>query len=110
MPLLISKTYTEYTPESVKEGDCSDTGFVFQDGPLSFRELVDTIKRDGFTIPSCYPARGETHEWISNYSEVTDYRTGTEREESLHFSRSNPPRASKYWRKAMQAAGVITTK
>jgi hypothetical protein len=52
------------------------------------------------------PASGETYEWLTSYAEQ-DFRTGAYESESIHFCRSNPPRLAKYWRKAMEAAGIL---
>lgn len=103
--LLISKTYSEVTPESAENGELSDTGFVFKDEPFSFRELVDELRN--YSCMSSCPSDGATSEWASTHMETVDYTTGTDREESLHFSRKNPARAGKYWAKALRAAGLI---
>jgi len=103
--LLISKTYSEVTPESAENGEHSDSGFVFQDEPFTFRELVEELRN--FSCMSSCPSDGSTHDWASTYMETVDYATGTDREESLHFSRKNPARAGKYWAKALRAAGLI---
>lgn len=107
MPLLISRTYSETTPESAEDGDFSDTGFVYQDVEFTFRELVKELSE--MSESSRWPSTGSTHDWYSTPFEVTDYGTGTgtERQESIHFSRSNPPRLAKYWSKAARAAGLI---
>ncbi len=107
MPLLISRTYSEITPESSEQGDFSEQGFVHEKEPFSFRELVSALREGGFDSSSCYPPRGGAFEWAQTPFEITDYRTGTERQECLHFSRSNPPQKLKYWRKAFKAAGII---
>lgn len=99
--ILISKTYTEVTPESAEHGDHSDHGFVFEDVPYTFKELVRLLR--DYPESSCYPARGSTHEWVSTDYYVDDYGTYTERQESIHYSRNNPARCAKYWRWAMAA-------
>jgi len=71
---------------------------------FSFRELVEEMRR--FSLVSCSPAIGATYEWLLTEPEQ-DYRTGDEITETLHFDHDNPPRAAKYWRKAMKAAGLI---
>lgn len=101
--ILINRCYSETTPESAESGDFSDTGFIAQDEPVTFRELVEVLR--SHPVSSCWPASGDVHTWFSTYPE-TDYRTGTEREESVHFSRENPPHKAKYWEKAARVAAV----
>jgi hypothetical protein len=105
--ILISKTYEIVTPESAENGDVEDHGFVTENEPVTFRELVDLMQQ--FPEPSCSPASGDYDEWLSDYGD-TDYRTGEHRRESLHYSRQNPGKNDKYWRWAMQAAGIIKAK
>ena len=107
MPILIHRTYSEVTPESAENGETSDSGFIIENEPCTFRELVDYF--DTHREPSCAPARGDTDEWYSSGYEVQDYSTGEERETTIHYSRKNPARMEKYWRKAAIVAGVIRT-
>jgi hypothetical protein len=78
------------------EGDAT-----VRDTELTFRELVREMRNFGEV--SCWPANGDVSEWLIVRED--DYRTGGWIEESLHFSRDQPARRAKYWRKAMQAAG-----
>lgn len=91
----VSVCFSEITPESAERGDFSDHGFVFENESLSFRELVDLIERNGFS-------REGSTEWLTTGYSVQDYSTATEREETLHFSRSNPERLRKYFDLAMR--------
>jgi hypothetical protein len=102
--ILINKTYSIVTPESAENGEDSDSGFLSQGEKVTFRELVSLMKE--FPMPSCSQASGETWEWLTSYPE-TDFRSGEEKTESLHFSRENSPSLGKYWKKAMQMAGII---
>ena len=70
---------------------------------VSFRELVGIMRR--FSLVSCSPAVGAIYEWLSTEPEC-DYITGDYITESLHFDRANEARKAKYWRKAMQLAGL----
>ena len=99
--ILISRTFDVITPESAESGE---SGFLVESESVTFRELVSLMK--SHPNPSCYPARGEAYEWLSSYPE-TDYRDASERTESLHFGHENPPRLTKYWRKAMIFSGII---
>lgn len=102
--ILVSRTFTIITPESGEEGDFSDLGYVYEDVEFTFGELVRELK-DGEEM-SCWPATGSVYEWVTMPVDL-DYCTGEERQESVHFSHKNLPRAAKYWRKALQAAGLI---
>ena len=102
--ILISKTYSETTPESAEDGEFSDSGFVFEDAECTFREVVGYLKEH--TESSCYPVSGDTSEYFSSGFSVDDYQTGTETETSIHYSRKNPSRKDKYWKLAVKAAGL----
>lgn len=103
--ILISKTYSETTPDSVDDGELSDSGFVFEDSEYSFRDLV-RLMRD-YREPSNYPATGSAREWYSSGWNIEDYGTMTEREESIHFSHKNKPHNARYWKLAAKAAGLV---
>ena len=100
--ILISRTYETWTPDDIEAGDTDSRGFEFTDEPVTFRELVDMIGREGFFRPSCSPATGSTFEWLETEPE-TDYRTGEQTTFALHFSHNNKPAAAKYWRAAFNA-------
>lgn len=102
--ILISRTFEVVTPESAEEGEVAESGFLAESESVTFKELV-SIMRD-YPNPSCYPPSGDSGEWLSSYPSQ-DFRDCSETTESLHFSRENPPRRLKYWRKAMRAAGII---
>lgn len=104
--ILISKTYQTFTPESLEDGEIADQGFVFEDEPYTFRELLRLIQMEGFNSVSCSPATGEPYEWLDTYTD-TDYTTGEETIYSLHFSHNNDNRAAKYWKAAFKAAKLI---
>jgi hypothetical protein len=100
--ILISRTYETWTDADLEAGDTDSRGFEFTDEPVTFRELVDMIGREGFFRPSCSPATGSTFEWLETEPE-TDYRTGEQTTFALHFSHNNKPAAAKYWRAAFNA-------
>lgn len=99
--ILINKTYEIVTEDSVEEGAAGETGFYFEDEPMTFRELIDVMSRGGYYYSSSYPCYGNTSDWITTEAE-TDYLTGELTSYSLHFSHNNHPRLAKYWRKALQ--------
>lgn len=104
MPILIHRAFSEITPESAEHGDHSATGLIAENEHCTFRELVHYLREHPQC--SCSPCRGDTCEWFSTGPYTSDYSTGTEREETIHYSRDNPPRMAKYWRKAAIAAGI----
>lgn len=103
--ILISRTYSETTPESAEDGDFSDTGFIYEAHEFTFRELVREL-RDCYSLSES-PSRGGRDVWASTNWETSDYSTGTEREESVHFHRDNRDSLAKYWTKALRAAGLL---
>ena len=103
--ILISRCYATTTPDSVEAGDFEDTGSVYHNNEFSFRDLVQEMR--DFTEASCSPNNGDVRTWLSTGFQVESYSTGEEREETLHFSRDNPAKLEKYWRKAQIAAGIL---
>ena len=103
--IIIDCTFSEVTPESAENGELSDSGFVWKDNECSFRDLIRIMQYH--TNASCYPATGGTHEWYTSEMGIIDYRTGTERETSINYSRRNPERNAKYWRKAAIYCGIV---
>jgi hypothetical protein len=95
--ILINQTFQTVTPESAVNGDYADSGFVLTNEPVTFRDLVSLMS--DHPESSCCPRDGSIWEWYSTYGEI-NYRTGEERTTSIHYSRQNPPRNEKYWRKA----------
>ena len=104
--ILISKTYQTFTPDSIEAGEAEETGYLFEDEPFTFRELLREITWQGFRNPSSSPATGNPREWLDTEPEP-DYQTGEETVYSLHFSHNNPDRAAKYWKAAFRAANLI---
>lgn len=95
--MKISQTYQIVTHETEEfGGDFADSGFDFQAEEYSFRDLVQYIRRNGFSRQGSTP-------WLSNNAEA-DFRTGDRDEKSLHFDRENHPRLKKYWEKAVALA------
>jgi len=104
--ILISKTFETYTPESIENGEADEQGFIFEDEPYTFSELVRLIRMEGFTQSSCSPATGNPREWLDTEPEPY-YQTGEEIIYSLHYSHNNKSRAAKYWTAAFKAANII---
>lgn len=97
--LKISRTYEVVTEESAEQGDIEDSGFVFKDQPCGFRELIETIKADGFAYPD---SSHGVPRWLSSEAEQ-DYKTGEWVTYSLHPS--HDARSTRYWNKAMWLLG-----
>lgn len=100
--IILSQTYTTYTPESIEDCDSAETGFDWEDAPHTFRETVELILDGGFIHPS------DSHgapSWLSTETETTDYWTGESEQKSLHPG--SDARSQRYWEKACKAAGVI---
>jgi hypothetical protein len=92
--ILVSRTYADTTPESAMEGDFSEIGFITECEVLSFRELVYLLRDHPHPSESGEPS---VHTWFTGESYVTDYRTGTDRQESVHFHRDNNAHVCRYW-------------
>lgn len=103
--LKITRIESNYPAPDDEEGDyCPEPVSTSADELVSFRELVALM--EAHPNPSCWPARGEVFEWLSAETEQ-DFITGEFTEASIHYARDNPPRAAKYWRAAMRAAGIL---
>lgn len=96
--ILINKTFQTVTPESAEDGDIADHGFISENEPVTFRELVELLQRN---FPVHVP--GGMNDWAESYPE-TDFRTGEETIEAVHFSHENHPGRLKYWEKALAIA------
>jgi len=97
--IAVSRTFETVTPESAEEGDFADSGFIYQDRELTFRELVRELQDGGFSEPSCYPIPAGFSPWVSQADSSTNYRTGAETRESLHLADDSKAR---YWIKALR--------
>lgn len=107
--ILLSKTYEMWTPDDIEAGETRDTGFVFESVPHTFKELVEILLYCSRDDVSAYPATGSINEWVK-VKDDTDFQTGEQEIEHLHFSHNNKPRAAKYWKLAFKAAGLLNTK
>jgi hypothetical protein len=87
--ILISRTFEIVTPESAEFGESDDAGFISQSEPVTFRELVELMR--AHPVPSSSP-----WDWLSSYPEE-DFRDCSNRTESLHYDKSNPPSRERVW-------------
>ena len=103
--ILISRTYSIDDHESAEHGESIEVGFTIEDEPLTFRELIQLIQREGFNYPSCSPAAGHIREWLQTEPEQ-DYSTGEYTTHALHYSHNNPPKNATYWKAAFRFCGI----
>lgn len=103
--ILISRTFSEWTPESSEDGDFSDKGFIDECEQVSFKELVALMKQHPHASQSPVSLKGDTtNVWYTSEAYTKDYYKGIEREECIHFHQDNTPNAAKYWRLAKSVA------
>ncbi|MES2727567.1 MAG: hypothetical protein V4643_10735 [Bacteroidota bacterium] len=104
--IIISRTFSEITPESAEIGDFSDNGFIDLRQEVTFTELVVLMRTHN--NPSCTITANNytvnTGIWFSTDFYINDYSTCTSREESIHFHSDNTHNAAKYWKLAFIAA------
>lgn len=96
--ILINIFYSEITPDSAEQGDFSDTGIVLVNEPVTFSELFRLVRSSGFAKET------NRSDWLSTGYYVNDYKTLTERQETLHFSRDNDSRLKKWFDLAVKGA------
>lgn len=104
MPIILSQTYEIVTQESAEQGEAAESGFDWQDAPYTFREVVELIEREGFTVPSC--SHGVPR-WLSTevIQDRAFFQDGENRTLSLHPG--SDARSQRYWAKACRAAGLV---
>lgn len=105
MPILVNITYETFKPHDGDVTDCDERGYVEQNKNVTFRELIEML-RGGESSSSSSPTYGDPSDWVTHYGAEHNYRTGETTDNSIHFSRDNPPSAEKYWRLAFKKAGV----
>ena len=103
--ILITKVWEETSYDDEGEPLVEEDGFEFVDEPMTFRDLVHELKDSGHIMPSCYPSRGGTFEWVSSEPQMD--MEGVWRHTSIHYAQKNLPRSAKYWRWAFIHAGLI---
>lgn len=99
--ILLSKTYEIITEESAENGEAEETGFVWENSPCEFKEVIDYLRG---AHASQYPVTNVENVWFTHYGEM-DYTSGDYENVSFHYSRSNPSKNLKYWKAAILAAG-----
>lgn len=102
--LKITIIESQYSAPDDEEDYCPEPVSTSTDEIVGFRELVQMMR--DYPHASCWPVTGGTYEWLTSETHQDPYM-GEYTECSLHYSHDNPPRAAKYWRAAMRAAGLI---
>lgn len=103
--IIISRTYSEITPESAEHGEFSDHGFVSEKEEVSFTELIYLMRIHNQASQS--PNDGNINVSYSTGYSIDDYRTGTQREETIHYHKDNAQNVAKYWKYAAKMLGRI---
>lgn len=83
-----SVTYMIVTPESAKDGDFAETGFIVKD--VTLREALSEFQNFGYIEASCSPYTPSPHVWFTAQGEQ-DYRDGSQESRSLHCPNSITP-------------------
>jgi len=118
-PFLDSKYTVNITFEEITwvdnedpNGYEEDRGFEEEGEIYDFDDLVSKIATEGYSefssgtirsVSDMYPGI-----WVSNYSYISDYSTGTERSESLHIGEvdGKEPTPESLWA-VFKAAGLV---
>ena len=102
---LVSRCYSEITPDSAEDGDFSDTGYVTDPRWMTLEDVLHEL-RDCTEISSNGKLTG--YEWARTGYSVSDYQDGTEREETVHIkSASGVALAPRNLRRIFRLAGLI---
>lgn len=105
MPIILSQTFEIVTDESAANGDAKERGFDFENVAYSFKETVELITSEGFTVRSdTFPGAPR---WLSTevIQDRAFFEDGEHRTLSLHPG--DDARSQRYWEKACRAAGLV---
>jgi hypothetical protein len=104
--LLIHRTYELILPHDEDEDVCEpdESGFDSVNEKVSFRDLVGMLRGGECSDSAINDDFRSRASWVTHYGEQ-DYRDGSYRNESIHFSGSNEIRKLRYWNKALRLAG-----
>jgi hypothetical protein len=100
---IVSKTFQTTTPESAEDGDFSESGFRYEDRPMSLAELVDELKECSHLSAS--------HVGFGTWAiteEIINYRTGESTTEGVHVQKifGKAPKA-KQLQQIYRIAGLV---
>lgn len=82
---LVGRTYETVTPESAENGECEDSGWVFEPREMSLREVLDELRDCTELSCSHVTPDNAAHVWASTEAHVEDYSTAETRSESVHL-------------------------
>jgi hypothetical protein len=83
-PFMVGKTYEIVTPESAEEGDAEERGWVFDAKPMTLRETLREIEKQGGEPDSSPVPRKGTQLTIYQTDGNVNYRTGAETRTAIH--------------------------
>ena len=95
-------TYETWTYSAAEAGETDDRGFLWENYPHTFRELVGLMRE--FSQPSDYPVQPNDGRVSFSSNDEQDYWTGGRTIRSLHLSNPDEPRQVRYWLKAYLTA------
>lgn len=99
--ILLNRTFSEVSEESAQNGDTSDAGFIEENQPYTFKDLIDILKNHP------YKSSSRVNRWTWFETETSqDMHSGDYRTEAVHYSRENLPSSEKYWIKAVNYLGL----
>ncbi|MCC5611033.1 hypothetical protein LC612_30855 [Nostoc sp. CHAB 5834] len=99
--VLLNGTYEVWDEESLEIGETDDSGFLFEDQPHTFEELVRLL--EGLTpSDSSYPASG----WFTEQGSLEP--DGCVRNKSYHLCRGQSQEAVQLWERAVRAVGFVS--
>ena len=103
--ILCNITFEVVTEESTQHGEAEESGFISENEPFTFRELVEWMRGGE---PSSYPRACSIRDWVTQDQGETRefFEHGARESRSIHFARENAARKEKYWIKALRAAGL----
>lgn len=83
---LVSRTYDIVTPESARIGDHAESGYEFEDTPMSLAEAIAELRdcSELSSAPIRSPRDLAGHEWAST-EPYQDPCNGSDRTESVHI-------------------------
>jgi 16S rRNA U516 pseudouridylate synthase RsuA-like enzyme len=100
----INVYFSVCTDESAENGEYAEHGTKIENEEYSIREIIDLIKKDGFTelSTSYIPDDNKiSHAWLSTLPE-TNYINGNTTEHTLHISRCT----NHQFRRICKTAGI----
>jgi len=114
----IKISYTQTTPESVEEGDFSETGWIdetgvsmepdkydLEEGLTAVDLAVDFLKREGAIHFSSEPFFEGG--WYSTEFQTVDYRDGTQEEQSFHLEGFTPEEEEEIYNKLFKKGSSV---